>query len=119
MTTSTTSTGALPSTSDVEQITGEKTDAKEIEQHLAMKAMAIGGLLIASGSETQDENKAWVGAQLMAVGWRSLQAASNRKEVGSTSGECLGEAVEEQVIEKPVLRVMRERSRSRDDRDTR
>ena len=117
LTTSTTSTGELPSTSDVEQITGEKTDAKEIQQHLAMKAMAIGGLLIASGSETQDENKAWVGAQLMAVGWRSLQAASNRKEVGSTSGECLGEAVEEQVIEKPVLRVMRERSRSRDDRD--
>ena len=117
LTTSTTSTGELPSTSDVEQITGEKTDAKEIQQHLAMKAMAIGGLLIASGSETQDENKAWVGAQLMAVGWRSLQAASNRKEVGSTSGECLGEAVEEQVIEKPVLKVMRERSRSRDDRD--
>ena len=49
----------------------------------------------------------------MAVGWRSLQEASNHREVGSTSGECLGEAVEEQVIEKPVLRVMRERSRSR------
>ena len=117
LTTSTSSTGTLPSTRGLEQITGEKTVAKEIQQHLAMKAMAIGGLLIASSSETQDENKAWVGAQLVAVGWRSLQEASNHREVGSTSGECLGEAVEEQVMEKPVLRVMRERSRSRDDRD--
>ena len=117
LTTSTTSTGTLPSTRDLEQITGEKTVAKEIQQHLAMKAMAIGGLLIASSFETQDENKAWVGAQLMAVGWRSLQQPSNHREVGSTSGECLGGSVEEQVMEKPVLRVMRERSRSRDDRD--
>ena len=53
----------------------------------------------------------------MAVGWRSLQEASNQREVGSTSGECLGGVNQEQVMVKPVLRVMRERSRSRDDRD--
>ena len=48
------------------------TNEKAIQQHLAMKAMAVGGLLIASNSEAQDENMAWIGAQLMAVGWRSL-----------------------------------------------
>ena len=116
-TTSTTSTGTSSSIRNLEQITGEKTVAREIQQHLAMKAMAIGGLLIASSSETQDENTAWVGAQLMAVGWRSLQEASNHREVGSTSGECLGGVVEEQFMEKPVLRVMRERSRTTNDRD--
>ena len=91
----------------------QRTGEKEIKEQLAMKAMAVGGLLIATSSTTSDEEKAWVGAQLMALGWKSLQDQKAR-EADSTSGECLEEIME--MKEAPVLKVRRERSRSRDDR---
>lgn len=40
----------------------QRTGEKEIKEQLAMKAMAVGGLLIATSSTTSDEEKAWVGA---------------------------------------------------------
>ena len=94
-----------------ETVQVQRTGEKEIKEQLAMKAMAVGGLLIATGSTTLDEEKAWVGAQLMALGWKSLQDQETR-EADSTSSACQGE-----IGKAPVLKVMRERSRSRDDRD--